>query len=345
MTLLEMLLSIAIILLLFIVFYLLLKGRKSTPDLVEETMVDLLKNIQEEVQKSNTKDVNNRLDTVLQQINQHQEQATNHFLHQQDKNQHLVNNISQQLTHITGTNEQILGFAKQMKSLERILQNPKQRGIFGEYVLEKVLANVLTINQYTLQYKFTNGEKVDAAIFFKDKIIPVDAKFSLDKYNKLVQETDSKRQRSLAKAFRTDVKNRIDETAKYIRPKENTTDFAFMFIPAEGVYYHLLAFEGTQDTHNLVEYAFAKKVMLVSPMAFYAYLATILQGLKALQIEDSIKEVTKKIRQLEQHLQKYATYVEKTEKHLTTTVNSFNRMNQEFAKIDKDIFNLNKESY
>jgi len=133
-----------------------------------------------------------------------------------------------------------MGFAQQLQSLENILKNPKQRGILGEYYLETILKNVLPPRLYQMQYKFKNGEIVDAVVFVKDKIIPIDSKFSLENYNKMAAETNPARKEELEKIFKIDLKNRIDETAKYIRPDEKTMDFALMFIPSEGIYYDLL---------------------------------------------------------------------------------------------------------
>jgi DNA recombination protein RmuC len=237
----------------------------------------------------------------------------------------------------------VLGFSEQMQSLENILKNPKQRGILGEYFLETLLGHVLQPNQYKMQYKFENGEIVDAAIFFKDKIIPIDAKFSLEKYNKIMEEKDTKKREKLEKDFKLDIKNRIDETFKYIRPKEGTTDFAFMFIPAEGIYYNLLVYKvGTLDinANDLIEYAFKKHVIIVSPTSFFAYLETVLQGLKALKMEESVKEIIKKVGDLGKHIGTYDTYMQKMGTNLGTTVNMYNNAYTEFKKIDKDVYKI-----
>ncbi len=202
---------------------------------------------------------------------------------------------------------------------------------------------MLQPNQYKMQYQFNNGEIVDAAIFFNEKIIPIDAKFSLEKYNMIMEEQDSDKRSRLEKEFKQDIKNRIDETAKYIKPNENTTDFAFMFIPAEGIYYNLLIYKvGNLDvnSHDLIEYAFRKHVIIVSPTSFFAYLETVLQGLKALKMEDSIKEIVKKVGDLGRHLNSYETYLEKMGKNLGTTVNMYNSAYKEFNKIDKDVYKI-----
>jgi DNA recombination protein RmuC len=230
-----------------------------------------------------------------------------------------------------------------MKSLENILKNPKQRGILGEFFLENLLNGQLSPTQFKMQYSFKNGEIVDAAIFINGKIVPIDAKFSLENYNRMMEEKGEETREKMERKFKEDLKLRIDETAKYVRPSENTTDFAFMFIPADGVFYNLLSVRvGTLEvnTHDLIEYAFKKRVVLVSPMTFYAYLQTVMQGLKALKIEESAREIQKRVGDLGRHLNAYQDNMMKLGTHLTTTVSSYNNASKEFGKIDKDVIKI-----
>jgi len=253
----------------------------------------------------------------------------------------IIKDVTEKLTKLEDTNKQVVGIADQLQGLEHILKNPKQRGILGEYYLETLLKNLFQPNQYQMQYKFDNGEIVDAVIFIKDKILTIDSKFSLEKYNKILDEKDPEKKEVLQKAFKQDLKNRIDETAKYIRPKEKTMDFAFMFIPSEGIYYDLLVNQvGTLkvNTRDLIEYAFKeKKVIIVSPTSFAAYLQTVLQGLRALTIEESIKEIVSNVQNLAKHLNSYETFLKKMGSNLGTTVNMYNSAYKEFTKIDKDV--------
>jgi DNA recombination protein RmuC len=256
----------------------------------------------------------------------------------------IITDITERLTKLDETNKQIIGFADQLQSLEDVLQNPKQRGILGEYFLENVLKNVLPPGSFQMQYKFTDGDIVDAVVFVKDKLIPIDSKFSLENYNKIVAEKDPERRTELEKLFKNDLKNRIDETSKYIKPKEGTMDFAFMFIPAEGIYYDLLINQvGAMkiNTHDLIEYAFKeKRVIIVSPTSFLAYLQTVMQGLRALQIEETAKEIRKRVEDLGKHLLAYDEYLKKLGNNLTTTVNAYNITYKEFNKIDKDVIKI-----
>jgi DNA recombination protein RmuC len=177
----------------------------------------------------------------------------------------------------------------------------------------------------------------------RDKVIPVDAKFSLENYNAMMETSSDTERATLEKEFKSDLKKRIDETSKYVRLDENTTDFAFMFIPADGVFYNLLSQKiGTLDvnTHDLIEYAFKKHVILVSPMTFYAYLQTVMQALKALTIEEQAVEIQKRVGELGRHLNAYQDHMNKVGGHLSTTVNAYNNAGKEYGKIDKDVIRI-----
>ncbi|MFA5061613.1 MAG: DNA recombination protein RmuC [Patescibacteria group bacterium] len=256
----------------------------------------------------------------------------------------VITDITEKLTKLDETNKQIVNFADQLQTLEDTLQNPKHRGILGEYYLETVLKNVLPPGAYQMQYKFSDGDIVDAAVFVKDKVIPIDSKFSLENYNRLIEEKNPDKRAELELAFKKDLKNRIDETSKYIKPKENTMDFAFMFIPAEGIYYDLLINQVgaiKSNTHALIEYAFKERhVIIVSPTSFLAYLQTVLQGLRALQIEESAKEIRKRVEELGKHILAYDEYLKKLGANLSTTVNSYNNAYKEFNKMDKDVIKI-----
>lgn len=256
----------------------------------------------------------------------------------------VITDVTERLTKLDETNKQVVGFTEQLENLQQTLQNPKHRGILGEYYLENVLKNVLPPGSYQMQYKFSDGDIVDAVVFVKEKIIPVDSKFSLENYNRIVEERDASRRQELEAEFRNDLKKRIDETSKYIKPKENTMDFAFMFIPAEGIYYDLLINQVgalKSSTHDLIEYAFREKhVIIVSPTSFLAYLQTVLQGLRALQIEESAKGIRQRVEELAKHLLAYDEYLKKLGGHLSTTVNTYNTAYKEFNKIDKDVMRI-----
>src|SRR3989339_170307 len=252
-----------------------------------------------------------------------------------------ISEITEKLTKLEETNKQVVNFSAQLQSLQDILKNPKQRGVLGEYFLEETLRNVLPPGNYQMQYGFKDGVIVDAVVFVDKKIIPIDSKFSLENYEKIINCRDNEDRERLEKSFKQDLKNRIDETAKYIKPEEGTMDFAFMFIPSEAIYYDLLISQvgAVQiSTRDLIEYAFKdKKVIIVSPTSFLAYLQTVLQGLRALQIEESAKFIRANVEKLGRHILIFEDYMKKVHGSLGTTVNHFNTAYKEFGKIDKDV--------
>lgn len=260
----------------------------------------------------------------------------------------IIADITEKITRLDETNKQVVSFADQLKNLQDILKNPKQRGVLGEYYLETLLKNVMPPGSYQMQYSFPDGSIVDAAVFIKDKIIPIDSKFSLENYNRISETNDKTEKDRLEKIFVNDLKNRIAETSKYIQPKENTMDFAFMFIPHEAIYYDLLINKIgaiTEETENLIQRAASKyKVIIVSPTSFLAYLQTVLQGLKAMQIEEGAKDIIKRVGELGTHLQSYEEIHLKLGKSIETVVNHFNKSNHEFRKIDKDVTRITGEA-
>lgn len=287
--------------------------------------------------------LNNFNEKVSEKIERNNVQLQNSMTKQISESAKIVEEVSKRLTKLDETNNRVVNVADELKTLQNALQNPKQRGVLGEFYLAQVLENVLPPNAFQIQYKFKNGEIVDAAIFLdQHKILPVDSKFSLENYNRMI-ESEGEERKILAKKVRDDLKMRIDETSKYIRPDENTMDFAFMFIPSESLYYDMLINKvGSQGSErDLIEYAFRdKRVIVVSPTSFMAYLQTVLQGLKSLKIEEQSKEIQKRVSQLGTHISKYKDLMQRLGKSLGTTVNHFNNAHKELGKIDKDVVKI-----
>ncbi len=257
----------------------------------------------------------------------------------------IIADITKNLTELKDSNKRVVDVADELKTLQNVLQNPKQRGGLGEYYLDSVLGNVLPPHIYETQYKFKDGEIVDAVIKLdKGRLLSIDSKFSLENYNRLIEEKDKTQRENLVKIFKTDLKNRIDETSKYIRPAENTLDYAFMFIPSEAIYYDLLVNNvgatGT-NSRDLIEYAFIdKKVIIVSPTTLLAYLQTVMQGLKSLQIEETAKDIQKRVGDLGKHIQAHETYMQKLGSTLATSVNHYNAAHKSLGAMDKDVMKI-----
>ncbi len=267
--------------------------------------------------------------------------STKTMLAQSDRSVQIVREITGEITKVTEGQKQIASLADQLKGLQDILKNPKQRGVLGEYFLETVLKNVLAPGNYQLQYPFADGTKVDAVIFYQDHVIPIDSKFSLENYNRLATANNDDERKRYGDALRMDLKTRIDETAKYIKPAEDTMDFAFMFIPSEALYYDLLVNQiGLAASRDLIQYAAEKRVYPVSPTTFYAYLQMALQGIRQIEINKSAETIRKNVGELQKHLERYEEYLEKIGAHLSTTTNAYNTAYKEFGKIDKDIVRI-----
>lgn len=273
--------------------------------------------------------------------------STNKAFTQATESARLIREITQELAKVGEGQRQVVSIADNLKNLQDILKNPKQRGVLGEYYLETVLKNVLPPNGYKIQYPFKDGTIVDAVVITKDGLIPVDSKFSLENYNRILEASEPADRERYETAFANDLKLRIDETSKYVKPEEGTLDFAFMFIPSEAVYYDLLINKvGAVKANNvnLIEYAAGKKkVMVVSPTTFLAYLQTVMQGLKALHIEEAAKKIGVRVEELGKHLLSYDEYMQKVGKNLGTTVSAYNAAGKEFGKINKDIYRITGE--
>ncbi len=338
----EILLIIVLILLILVVIGLVVLLTRKKPENDEKSLNLLLQQMNEvnrtiESSQKNMSEVSSdqfaKSQRLIQDINK-------------QMNEQLLN-VTRGVTEVSESTKQVFTIAEQLKDLEKVLKHQKQRGNWGEAALELVLQNSLDPTTYTLQYSFKNGETVDAIIRTKEGFVPVDAKFSLDNYSRLANEEDENRRVELERDFKNDLKKRIDETAKYIRPNEGTLPFAFMFIPAEGIYYELLT--GTTgariNARNLIDYAYNdKKVIIVSPTTFAAYLQSVLYGFKAFNIEKSALQIKKWVGQLDTHLKKYEDYHNKLGKNLNTVVNQYNLSGKEFKKIDKDVHRIAGES-
>jgi len=259
----------------------------------------------------------------------------------------IISDVTEKLTKLDETNKQVIGFSEQLNNLQKVLTSQKQRGNLGEAGLQLVLENILPPNAFQLQYQFKDGDTVDAAIFTKDGIIPVDAKFSLENYSRIIAEDNKDQKKILEKEFKNDLKKRIDETSKYIKTKEGTLDFAFMFIPAEAIYYDLLVNEVGEvsvNTRSLIDYASKeKKVIIVSPTTFAAYLQTVLYGLRSLKMQEETKDIIKRVQNLSVHIQKYEAYMGKLGTNLSSTVGSYESARKEFTRIDKDVIKIGGE--
>jgi len=275
--------------------------------------------------------------------------STKTMLAHSSESANIIKEITRELVEVKQGQKQVVNITDELKSLKDILKNPKQRGVLGEYYLETTLKNVFSPTDYQTQYPFKDGTVVDAVIFVGNQIVPVDSKFSLENYNRLINENDLHEKERLEKQFITDLKNRIDETSKYIKPNENTVGIAFMFIPSEAIYYDLLINRvGSNKSHtrDLIDYAYNEKhVVIVSPTTLAAYFQVLSQAMRAFRIQESTEKITGEIEKLTIHLARYDELMAKLGKNLGTTVSSYNIASKEFSKIDKDIYKITGEKF
>jgi DNA recombination protein RmuC len=314
-----------------------LQKKTQKPD--ENQAIVLLQNQITKVNETVARGLEKSNESMLEQLNKNAE-----FVQREsNKSGELIEKITRELEAVGKGYEQIMNIAGQLKGLEDILNNPKQRGLHGELYLEIVLKNVLPRN-YKMQYKFDDGTIVDAVVFYQDKKIPIDSKFSLENYKKILSSAKGSTERKRSEdAFFVDLKNRIDETSKYIKPAENTTEFAVVYIPAQSVYDFAVDSEKQIDGKSIIEYAAEKKVNISSPLTFYVMLQTILTGLNQIEFNKHAEEIRKRVGELRRHLFRHDEYLKKLGGHLGTTVKMYGDGYKEFKKVDKDILRITGE--
>lgn len=346
-------LSVALILGVFALLYWHRRSTDASANTLIHHMGQTLDNLRVEMQRmsdTSRQEMQQQLNHVNNQLYKGMSDSQSAVRQQFEQTSKIIQDVTQRLTMLDNTNKQVLDFSAQLQNLQDILKNPKQRGILGEYYLETLLKNVLPPGSYEMQYHLGNdgetGKELipDAVVFVKEKIIAIDSKFSLENYNRIVETTDTAERARLEKIFLNDLKERIKETAKYIRPAQGTMDFAFMFIPHEAIYYDLIINKigiAQEDNENLIQRAASKyHVIIVSPTSFLAYLQTVLQALRALKIEETAQDIIKHVGELGKHFHVFAENHEKMGGHLTKAVSQFNQSSSELRKVSKDVIRI-----
>ncbi|HET7060161.1 MAG TPA: DNA recombination protein RmuC [Candidatus Saccharimonadales bacterium] len=293
-----------------------------------------------------TKSMGDLKDGLQKQLTEQMGRSNKQMSAQFQASAKIIADVTQKLTELDKTNKNVGDIAGELKTLQSVLQNPKQRGVVGEYYLKQILENVLPPGTFELQYKLGEGLVVDAVVKLDDKLLPLDSKFPLENYNRLLEAKESERS-GLTRAFKEDVKKRIDETSKYIKPGRGTLDQALMFIPSEAIYYDLLANKvgvGNISSRNLMQYAVEKKVTIVGPSTLSAMLQTIAQGLRSIEIHKDTEKIRKNIERLSKHLVAHNGYMQRLGSSLGTTVGHFNNTYKELGKIDRDIVKITDTS-
>jgi len=247
----------------------------------------------------------------------------------------LFGNVREALGRLEQSNRQIYEVGKDIAGLQELLRAPKLRGQFGETFLENLLSQVMPKGYYEIQYKFKSGETVDAAIRLGNKLVPIDAKFSLENFKKFLAATDEGEKAAARKKFIADVKDRINEIAsKYILPEEDTYDFALMYIPAENVYYEVIIKE------DMLTFCLSRKVIPVSPNTFYAYLQVICLGLKGMKIEQNAQEILKSLGTLSNEMAKFKEDFELTGSHLVNACKKYDDSSRRLGRFTDKLQNI-----
>jgi|TARA_B100000959_G_scaffold257081_1_gene290887 DNA recombination protein RmuC len=303
---------------------------------------DIRKEIDANSKESRT-EIESKLKATNDQISDFLKTSKSDTSKQHEVSTKMMKEVAANLVKVKNTNEQVLSFSNQLKNLEKTFSNVKARGSFGEVQLQNMLSDYLPVGTFEMQYNFKNGDKVDAIIRMDQDIIPIDAKFPLENYDRLIECTTTEEEKKYEKAFKEDVKKRIDETAKYVRPTEGTIEFAYMYVPAEGLYQDMLRSKvGSLKINeiNLLTYAWNKKVVIASPVNLFAMLQLVIRQLQRHKIGENIKQSINEINKLSIHLNSYSSYHAKLGNTLKTAVNHYNNSFKEWKKLDKDVIKI-----
>jgi len=299
------------------------------------------------------KTISSDMSEQLRQIN---DSLHSHFVDSskmiQDVNQHVgarldnaarvVGDVKEHLGRLEESSRRLYEIGKDISSLQDLLRAPKIRGGIGEYILEDLLRQVLPKQYYSMQHEFKSKERVDAVIRLNGGMVPVDAKFPLENFKKMLEVKDDKDRASARRAFSTDVKNHIKKISeKYILPDEGTFDFALMYIPAENVYYEtIIKDEKIEEDTGIFQYASSKKVIPVSPASFYAYLMVIVMGLKGMAIERRAKDIMTDLTRVRGEFDKFSDDFIKIGRHLDNAKTTYLDSEKHLIKISDRLSNI-----
>jgi DNA recombination protein RmuC len=282
--------------------------------------------------------VSSQVNERLKEMNQSLQQANRDLAQNLGSTANIFGSVEEKLGRLEETNRQICEISKDISSLQNLLRAPKFRGEIGETLLESLLSQVLPKEYFQVQYKFKTSDTVDAVIRLADKLVPIDAKFPLENFQRLLAAVSEEDKQSYRKSFISDVKSRIEEIAsKYILPQEDTYDFALMYIPAENVYYEIIIKE------NLLSFAMQKKIIPVSPNTFYAYLQIICLGLKGLKVEENAKQILKSLSALTNDVDKLKDDFNLLGSHLNNASRKFDDSQKRIGRLSDKLINIQEK--
>jgi len=278
--------------------------------------------------------INEQVNQQLQLVNQQLQNSSGQIGLRLDSAAKVIGEVRENIGRLSKASEQIYEVGKNIATLQEILRPPKLRGGLGEQFLGELLSQILPPEFFTLQYQFSSGERVDAAVRLGEKLVPIDSKFPLDNFRRIIESKTEDERRTYQKTFYKDVKKHIDDIAsKYIVPQEGTYDFALLYIPAENVYYETITKdESFGEEKGILNYALSRRVIPVSPNSFYAYLQVIVLGLKGLKIEEHAREIQTLLVSLGKDLKEFQEDFRLVGKHITDARNRFDEARSRLEK-------------
>lgn len=324
-----------------IVLYFLRKPGPDAADMLHEQFNAGVQNNAQQIEAlrtsitSSMQDLNSRVSTMLAESGRNVGERL-------DNTNRVIGDVRETLGKLDQSSSRIIELGQDISSLQEILRPPKLRGSLGELFLSDLLAQVLPANHYKIQHRFKGGETVDAVVVLRSGLVPIDAKFPLDNFRKTVETESEDEKKAARKAFLKDVKGHIDSIAsKYIRTDEQTFDFALMYVPAENVYYETIIkddeFGGDMSLFN---YALKKRVIPVSPNSFYAYLQTVILGLKGMRVEEHSKDILQNLGRLQKEFDNFSDAFRLVGRHLENSSKQYGEAERRFGRIESKVEQL-----
>jgi DNA recombination protein RmuC len=330
--------------------------KKPVPDQSSALLQQQMENLRQQMADSltkNTEIVNRQMTAIIEQVNLQLNTVTGQMVSAQksvgermDNTARIVADVHKGLGSLSQATERIFEVGKDISSLQEILRAPKLRGSLGELFLGELLAQVMPLAHYALQKKFRSGETVDAVILLGPGMVPIDAKFPLENFRRVVEAQNEADQKAARKKFISDVKKHIDAIAqKYILPDEGTFDFALMYIPAENVYYETIIKDETfGEDSSISSYALARKVIPVSPNSLYAYIQAIVLGLNGMRIEKSAQEIIRHLARLKGDFTRFQDEFDTLGRHLTSAKNKYDDSSRRLGTLGEKLLQADQES-
>jgi DNA recombination protein RmuC len=299
----------------------------------------LARNISQLTQQQDA--INAQLRGITDQVNRQLQASSGEISKRLDNAARVIGDVQKNIGELSEASRRIFEVGKDIATLQEILQPPKLRGGLGEQFLGELLSQILPPEFFTLQYQFSSGERVDAVVRLGERLVPIDSKFPLDNFKRIIECKTEEERKTYQKAFYRDVRKHIDDIAgKYIMPQEGTYDFALLYIPAENVYYETITKdEAFGEEKGILNYALKKKVIPVSPNSFFAYLQVIVLGLRGLKIEKDAQRILDSLTTLNKELEGFQGDFQLVGRHMTNAMSKFEDARR---RLDKFTFRLDQ---